>query len=95
MKYLSIFALVLYAFSVTGWIQYNTQQHTLEVAKFEREASKLRIRILELETAEPVELEPVECVTKKKETYDSWVTSKPCPPGKDGPLCHMDETDYD
>ena len=90
MKYLSIFALVLYAFSVTGWIQYNTQEHTLAVAKFEREASKLRIRILELETAEPVE-----CVSKKKETYDSWVTSKPCPPGKDGPLCHMDTTDYD
>ena len=38
---------------------------------------------------------PVECVSTRPYTYDQWVTSKPCPPGKRGPLCHMDQTDYE
>ena len=38
---------------------------------------------------------PVECISVRPYTYDQWVTSKPCPPGKRGPLCHMDQTDYE
>ena len=38
---------------------------------------------------------PVECISVRPYTYDQWVTEKPCPPGKRGPLCHMDPTDYE
>ena len=27
-------------------------------------------------------------------TYDDWISKEPCPPGTDGPLCHMDRSDY-
>ena len=40
----------------------------------------------------------VDCVSETKPekpyTYDQWVTDKPCPPGRRGPLCHMDASDY-
>ena len=34
----------------------------------------------------------VSCSTELEErpyTFDQWVTEKPCPEGKHGPLCHM------
>ena len=36
---------------------------------------------------------PVECISVRPYTYDQWVTDKPCPLGKRGPLCHMPTTD--
>ena len=81
MKY-TVIVLAWYGLAVTGWYQYNKTEHEKTVFQYEK-------LIMEMEN-EP----PVECVVVKPYTYDQWVTSKPCPPGKRGPLCHMDESDY-
>ena len=83
------FALGLYALSITGWYQYDTEQNKGKVAGLERTILQQEKLILEMENAPPVE-----CISTRPYTYDQWVTSKPCPPGKRGPLCHMDESDY-
>ena len=84
------FTLALYALSITGWYQHDTEQNKIRVAKLERTILNQEKLILEMEN-EP----PVECVSVRPYTYDQWVTQKPCPPGKRGPLCHMDQTDYE
>jgi len=84
------FALALYALSITGWYQHDTEQNKIEVAKFERIIFQQEKLILEMQN-EP----PVECISVRPYTYDQWVTEKPCPPGKRGPLCHMDRSDYE
>jgi len=89
MKY-AMFALALYSLSITGWYQHDAEQHKIEVATLERNIFQQEKLILELKNAPPVE-----CVSVRPYTYDQWVTSKPCPPGKRGPLCHMDPTDYE
>jgi len=89
MKY-AMFALALYSLSITGWYQHDAEQHKIEVATLERTIFQQEKLILELKNAPPVE-----CISVRPYTYDQWVTSKPCPPGKRGPLCHMDPTDYE
>ena len=89
MKYLT-FALAVYALSITGWYQHESEQNEIERAKFERIIFQQEKLMLEKEN-EP----PVECISVRPYTYDQWVTSKPCPPGKRGPLCHMDSSDYE
>ena len=84
------FALALYSLSITGWYQHDADQNKLRVAKFERIIFQQEKLILEMEN-EP----PVECISVRPYTYDQWVTERPCPPGKRGPLCHMDPTDYE
>jgi len=84
------FALGLYALSITGWYQHDAEQNKIGVATLERTIFQQEKLILELKNQPPVE-----CVSVRPYTYDQWVTSKPCPPGKRGPLCHMDPTDYE
>ena len=84
------FALGVYALSITGWYQHDSEQNKVRVAKFERIIFQQEKIILEMEN-EP----PVECISVRPYTYDQWVTERPCPPGKRGPLCHMDPTDYE
>jgi len=84
------FALGLYALSITGWYQHDSEQNKIKVATLERTIFQQEKLILEMENAPPVE-----CVSTRPYTYDQWVTSKPCPPGKRGPLCHMDQSDYE
>jgi len=84
------FALGLYALSITGWYQYDTEQNKIGVAALERTILQQEKLIIEMQN-EP----PVECISVRPYTYDQWVTDKPCPPGKRGPLCHMDPTDYE
>ena len=84
------FALGLYALSITGWYQHDAEQNKIKVATLERTIFQQEKLILELQNQPPVE-----CVSVRPYTYDQWVTSKPCPPGKRGPLCHMDPTDYE
>ena len=92
MRPLSIFTftLGLYALSVTGWYQHDTEQNKIRLAKLERTILNQEKLILEMEN-EP----PVECISVRPYTYDQWVTERPCPPGKRGPLCHMDPSDYE
>ena len=82
-----VFALALYSLSITGWYQYDREQNAMRVAKFERIILNQEKLMLEMENKPPVK-----CT--RPYTFDQWVTDKPCPPGKDGPLCHMDESDY-
>jgi len=84
------FALALYALSITGWYQHDTGKNKIEVADLERTIFQQEKLILEMQN-EP----PVECISVRPYTYDQWVTDKPCPPGKRGPLCHMDPSDYE
>ena len=89
MKYFTI-ALAVYALSITGWYQHDKEQNKIQVEKFEKIIFQQEKLILEMEN-EP----PVECISVRPYTYDQWVTERPCPPGKRGPLCHMDPTDYE
>ena len=84
------FALGLYALSITGWYQHDSEQNKIGLATLERTIFQQEKLILELKNQPPVE-----CVSVRPYTYDQWVTSKPCPPGKRGPLCHMDQSDYE
>ena len=84
------FALALYALSITGWYQHDTGKNKIAVATLERTIFQQEKLILELKNAPPVE-----CISVRPYTYDQWVTDKPCPPGKRGPLCHMDPSDYE
>ena len=84
------FALGVYALSITGWYQHDSEQNKIQQAKFERIIFQQEKLILEMQN-EP----PVECISVRPYTYDQWVTERPCPPGKRGPLCHMDPTDYE
>ena len=84
------FALALYALSITGWYQHDTGKNRIERATMERTIFQYEKLIMDLKN-EP----PVECISVRPYTYDQWVTEKPCPPGKRGPLCHMDPSDYE
>jgi len=84
------FTLGLYALSITGWYQHDSGQNKIKVATLEQTILQQEKLIIEMQN-EP----PVECVSVRPYTYDQWVTDKPCPPGKRGPLCHMDPTDYE
>jgi len=85
------FALALYSLSITGWYQHDAEQHEIHVRTFERIIMQQEKLILEYELVEPVVCPAVE---ERDYTYDMWISEKPCPPGKTGPVCHMDETDY-
>ena len=80
------FALALYSLSITGWYQHEREQSKIQVAKFERIILNQEKMLLEMDNR------PVEC--DRSYTFDQFISDKPCPPGKDGPLCHMDESDY-
>jgi len=84
------FALGLYALSITGWYQHDSEQNKMKEATLERTIFQQEKLILEIQN-EP----PVECISVRPYTYDQWVTERPCPPGKRGPLCHMDPSDYE
>ena len=84
------FALALYALSITGWYQHDTDTHGIEVATLERIILQQEKLLIETEGT----LVSCDVEEKRSYTYDQWVTDKPCPPGKDGPLCHMDGSDY-
>jgi len=81
--------LIYGVFMTALWIE-KGQDLDLEVAKFERIILQQEKLMIEMEN-EP----PVECISVRPYTYDQWVTERPCPPGKRGPLCHMDPTDYE
>ena len=82
------FALGVYALSITGWYQHDTEHNKIRLEKLEKIILNQEKLILEMEN-EP----PVECISVRPYTYDQWVTTKPCPPGKRGPLCHMKGAD--
>ena len=85
MKY-AVILLAWYSLAVSGWSQYNKNENKRIVLEYEK--------LLLLKEEERI---LVSCSTELEErpyTFDQWVTEKPCPPGKDGPLCHMDESDY-
>jgi len=78
-------ALGLYALSITGWYQHDTEQNEIVTKELEHTIIEQEKLILELKNAPPVE-----CISTRPYTYDQWVTDKPCPPGKRGPLCHCE-----
>ena len=82
----TVILLAWYSLAVTGWYQYNKAENERTVLEYEK-------LLMETENRPPVE-EDFDCVIEREWTYDQWVTDKPCPPGTDGPLCHMDESDY-
>ena len=86
----TIVSLIVFGLLVSVWAitsDYERDRTEEEYHKIIMEYEKL---IFELENRPPVE-----CVSTRPYTYDQWVTEKPCPPGKRGPLCHMDPTDYE
>ena len=89
MKY-TLFALALYSLSITGWYQYGKEQNELEVSTLERIILQQEKLLMETEGT------LVSCSTEidGRGTYDDWISKEPCPPGTDGPLCHMDRSDY-
>ena len=82
-----VFALGLIALWV--WYSIQVEQTATTIADLEHTIIEQEKLIIEMENAPPVE-----CISTRPYTYDQWVTDKPCPPGKRGPLCHMDESDY-
>jgi len=86
----TIMTLIMVSLLVSVWAitsDYERKRAEESVDKMILEYEKL---IFELENQPPVE-----CISVRPYTYDQWVTDKPCPPGKRGPLCHMDPTDYE
>ena len=92
MKY-AMFALALYSLSITGWYQHDAEQNRIELATLERIIMQQEKLMMEKEGA--LEKCQADLLAKKSYTYDMWVTQKPCPPGRRGPLCHMDPTYYE
>ena len=90
MKYVVV-ALAVYALSITGWYQYDSGQNKIQVERFEKIILMQEKLMLEMEN-EP----PVECKENHFEddnyTYDQFISNKPCPEGRHGPLCHMNST---
>jgi len=84
MKY-TVILLAWYSLAVTGWYQYNMTENERIVLEYEK------LLLLNKEEESIV----VSCSTELEErterpyTFDQWVTEKPCPEGKHGPLCHM------
>ena len=90
MKY-AVFVLAVYSLSITGWYQHDTQHNEIRVEKFEKIILMQEKLILEMQN-EP----SVECKENHFEdedyTYDQFISNKPCPKGRHGPLCHMNAT---
>ena len=83
-------ALVWYAFLVTIWAGANYNENLMVVDEYEKVILEYEKIIYERENPR----KDFDCVVEREWTYDQWISDKPCPPGTDGPLCHMDESDY-
>ena len=88
----TIFAqsLFVYAFFLTIWYVVLYQENKEEVRAYEKVILEYEKIIYERENPP----KDFDCVIEREWTYDQWISDKPCPPGTDGPLCHMDESDY-
>ena len=82
--------LVWYAFLVTIWAGANYNENLMVVDEYEKVILEYEKIIYERENPP----KDFDCVIEREWTYDQWISDKPCPPGTDGPLCHMDESDY-
>ena len=83
-------ALVWYGFFVTIWAGANYNENLMVVDGYEKVILEYEKIIYERENPR----KDFDCVIEREWTYDQWISDKPCPPGTDGPLCHMDESDY-
>ena len=83
-------ALVWYAFLVTIWAGANYNESLMVVDSYEKMILEYEKIIYERENTP----KDFDCVVEREWTYDQWISDKPCPPGRDGPLCHMDGSDY-
>ena len=82
--------LAWYAFLVTIWAGVNYNENLMVVDSYEKMILEYEKIIYERENAP----KDFDCVVEREWTYDQWISDKPCPPGRDGPLCHMDGSDY-
>ena len=86
----TILGLIMFGLLVSVWAITSDYERERVEEGYEKMILEYEKIIFELEN-----LPPVECISTRPYTYDQWVTQKPCPPGKRGPLCHMDQTDYE
>jgi hypothetical protein len=96
MRNYTTIALVIYSIVATAWLsvcfyENKLQQETQEirVKKFEKIILMQEKLMMEMDN-----LPAIECEENHFEdddyTYDQWISNKPCPKGRHGPLCHMD-----
>ena len=79
----TVILLAWYSLAVTGWYQYNKAENERTVLEYEK------LLILKEEEERIIVSCSTEVEEKRPYTYDQWITEKPCPEGKHGPLCHM------
>jgi len=90
MKYVVV-ALAVYALSITGWYQHDTRHNEIQVKKFEKIILMQEKLMLEMENEPTIECEK-NYFEDDEYTYDQFISNKPCPEGRHGPLCHMNST---
>ena len=82
--------LVVYSVVTTAWLSVCFYENKLQQKTHEHIILEYEKMLLEYEVAEGMNCNPVETKTEEKPyTYDQWISSKPCPKGRHGPLCHM------
>ena len=80
--------LVVYSIVATAWLSVCFYESKLQQETSEHIILQYEKLMLEREVAEVMNCDPVE-TEEKPYTYDQWISSKPCPEGRHGPLCHM------
>ena len=93
MRPLTIFTFTLgvYALSVTGWYQHDTDKNKVRVAKLEKIILMQEKLLLEMQNQPEVNCKE-NYFEDEDYTYDQFISNRPCPKGRQGPLCHMNST---
>ena len=90
MRNYATITLVVYSVIATAWLSVCFYENKLQQATHEQIFLEYEKLMLEYEVDAVMNCNPVETKTEERPyTYDMWVTEKPCPEGKYGPLCHM------
>ena len=90
MRNYSTVTLLLCSIIATAWLSVSIYENKLLRETHERIVLEYEKMLLEYEVDAVMNCNPIETETEERPyTYDMWITEKPCPEGKHGPLCHM------
>ena len=90
MRNYTTIVLVIYSIVATAWLSVCFYENKLQQETSEHIILQYEKLMLEREVAEVMNCDPVETHFEDDDyTYDQWISNKPCPKGRHGPLCHM------
>lgn len=92
MRYTTV-ALLSYSILATVWLSVCFYENKLSQETHEHMILEYEKVLLEYEVDSVMKCEGVEVGIRVEDegyTYDMWISTEPCPPGKDGPLCHCE-----